>query len=119
MKVDEKTVIEGYLYPCGGIECRGIIIFPRKITMKDFSKTIQWFMEDTDAAFVKYVKMKVKVLQEGLKDNFLPCSIITPCSEDERHGLGKEAIELVEFLDRFKGKKVKITIEVVKDERRN
>jgi len=72
-------------------------------------------MEDTDTTSVECVKMNIKELQEGLKNNFLPCSIITPCSEDKRYGLGKEAIELVKFLARFKGKKVKITIEVVKD----
>ena len=109
----KKVVLEGYLYPCGHVECRGIILYPKRITMKDFEQAIKYW-EEFEKKYhpnLRCIDQDVKLLKESLENNELRCCLITPCSDDKEHGLGPEAIELVKFLEKFKGKKVKIIIE--------
>jgi len=111
-----KVVLKGYLYPCGHIECRGIILYPRQITIDDFEQAIRHWkeFETKECPSIPSIDQEVKSLQEALDRNELYCGLITPCEEDKEHGLGEEAIELVKFLEKFKGQKVKITIEEIR-----
>jgi len=104
----KKMVLKGYLYPCGSVECQGIILYPKRITLEDFEQAIKYWKE---SKLPTSIEKEVKRITERLKRNELYCGLISPCSKDKDHGLGSEAIELVELLEKFKGKKVKITIE--------
>lgn len=106
-----ETVLEGYVYPCGHIECRGIILFPRKVTIADFKQALAYWKSD--------VSEELPRIEEGLKENFLNCGLITPCAKDPKHGLGPDAIELVDYFKRFAGKRVKIVIRELTGDKRD
>jgi len=114
---ERTSCLEGYLYPCSGVECRGIIIYPKRITIEDFSRAIQRYREfelefsGDDIA----VQQDLEMLQKNLENNELYCSFIVPCYKSKDHGLGSDNVELITYLHKFKGKKVRITVEVLEE----
>jgi len=114
----KKSIITGYLYPCAHWECRGTIIYPKKITLEDFKQAIEhWdeYYKKEHPEIREPFDIELSELKKELKNNRLNCGHIMPCNENEDYGLGRQAVDLTRFLEQFAGKKVRIMIEVVEE----
>jgi len=114
MKNTEKIEIEGFIYPCSDISCRGAIIYPEPVKVEHFEKVLNYLEKHLNVN-PNWVRDDIRA---SLEDRWLYCSNfypIKPCSEDKDVGLGEKAIELLDLLDEFAGKKVKITVETLKE----
>ena len=101
----EKVILEGYVYEyCHADDCHTILL-PRKITVAEvrmLAEKLTWLSEAS----------KKKLIEEIILPSFVHDKVI---SWHIYYGiLDKEAKVPCEILEKFKGKKVRITIEVVK-----
>lgn len=118
----KAKVLEGYLYSCYMSDCGDFLLFPRRITIRDFAEAIRHNVDEAlkkgeTASFeLEDLMDQIRELIHGLKRGYLPCLIITPCSTDPKRGLGPEVICLSKVGREFINKKVRITIEVLEDD---
>ena len=105
-------VIEGYVYPCRGCECRGLVIVPEKITRETLRQKFDELQREWRND--EMLKQDRVYALERFKDFILVCQSLTPCLKHKRYGF-EGAIEIVNFLYEFRGKKVRITIEEVNE----
>ena len=103
--MSDKIVVEGYVYEyCHADDCH-IVILPRKITEKEIERLARKVATELQ---VNSIKEFVEDIVQGFQRQGYIHDLVF------WEGLDKEAFNYCDVMEKYKGKKVRINIEVIK-----